>query len=107
MDQADAPQERNEGSSEMLGWEARSQPLRPVAQRPPAIPWRVFVGAITIQLAIKWALNGLPALTDEALALRWLRALVEHPYRGPLGLALLWLGIRSLVRAAFNQPERS
>jgi len=69
--------------------------------------WPALLGASALQLALTWFLNAIPPRTGEAASLRWLRALTEHPWRSPLGLALAWLGLAQLVRAVFNRARRA
>ena len=59
----------------------------------------VFVAAFAVHRLLAWALDARPAALGEPLTLRWLRALAEHPIRGPLGLALAVLALRALGRA--------
>ena len=71
------------------------------------LPWNVFIASELLYLAIKWTLDGIPPSTGEPLLQRWLRALVEHPVRSPLGLALAWLGACALTRGVLGRPPRS
>lgn len=73
-------------------------------QPPNARFWRTLAAALVFHMGLVWALDALPPRTGEVLPLRWLRALAEHPIRGPLGLALAVLGVRLLLRA-LRQPD--
>lgn len=54
-----------------------------------------------------WVLEARDPVCGESYGLRWLRALAEHPVRGPLGLALALLALVDLLRALLNRPERT
>ena len=78
-----------------------------VASRPePWHFWRALLGAIVVQEGLNWTLDAIPPRTGESTVLRWLRALGEHPFRGPLGLTLACLGCAQLVRALLNRRTR-
>jgi hypothetical protein len=47
---------------------------------------------------LKWLCERWPALADEPLFVRWLRALADHPMRATLALLLTWLAIAGPAR---------
>ena len=69
--------------------------------------WRALLASIAVYEGLIWVLDAIPTRVGEPLVLRWLRALGEHPLRGPLGLTLAWLGVVQLLRAALNRPTRA
>ena len=73
--------------------------------RPSTRFWRVMLGSMAAHTGLIWVLEAIPVRTNELLGLRWLRALAEHPVRGPLGLALAVVGVVQLVRAVFNRSS--
>ena len=62
-------------------------------QRPAWTPWTALASAAGAMWLLTWALGRVPAAVGEPWTVRWLRALVEHPYRSVLGLAALALGL--------------
>jgi len=102
----------NSGALELQAEQPDEKAPAQSADTPPAhsrlhLPWHIFVASGCVHLAITWSLDGIPAARGEPWALRWMRALAEHPVRGPLGLAMAWLGARALLRAALNRPPHS
>lgn len=95
------PVENREVSAEI---DAEGSGAEPEA-RPSARFWRLLLGSIAAHTSLIWALEAIPAHTNELIGLRWLRALAEHPVRGPLGLALAVVGVVQLVRAVFNRSS--
>ena len=71
--------------------------------RPSARFWLMLLGATAAHTALIWVLDAIPVHNNEHVTLRWLRALAEHPVRGPLGLALAAVGALKFVRAALNR----
>ena len=67
----------------------------------------LLVLAFAVHRIVVWALDARPAALGEPLALRWLRALADHPVRGPLGLVLALLAIRALYRAIGGSAPRA
>lgn len=69
------------------------------SRRPRA--WARFALALTLSVVCMSMLvvadESLPPSLDEAWSLRWLRALAVHPVRGTFALALLILGLRTLL----------
>lgn len=61
---------------------------------PPPSAWVTIVVVLVCFWSLRWFLERLPAAIGEPLALRWLRALVDHPVRTPLAFAILALGWR-------------
>ena len=80
----------------------------PTAERDPAarrFPL-LLLASIAAHAGLTWALDAVPVTIGEALVLRWLRALAEHPIRGPLGLALGATAVLHLAAAALNRVKR-
>ncbi len=69
--------------------------------------WPALLASATAFAALTWVLDGLPAQNEEGLVLRWLRALAQHPVRGPVGLALVIVGTRQLVKAVSRSADRA
>ena len=69
--------------------------------------WPVLLGSMAAHTALIWALEAIPVHNNEFLGLRWIRALAEHPVRGPLGLALALVGVVQLVRAMQGRSSRA
>lgn len=69
--------------------------LPTVARRGPRVwPWLLTLG---LYGALNFTLSFLRPALDEPAALRWLRALNEHPLRAVLAIGLLivgWIGLR-------------
>ncbi len=96
------PVENSEVSAEN---EAESSGSAEQETRPSARFWRVLLCSMAAHTGLIWVLDAIPVHSNELLGLRWLRALAEHPVRGPLGLALAIVGVVQLVRAVFNRSS--
>jgi len=77
----------------------------PASPREPRRFWRALAVAFAACTGSSWILDALPPAIGEPVLLRWLRALAEHPVRGPLGLALAWIGLVLAFKAAFRRSR--
>lgn len=65
--------------------------------------WLLFVTLLAVFWLLEWQIGLRGPKTDESLALRWLRAALDHPVRTQLAFAIAIFGRPASVRPASRE----